>query len=162
MLEFWTKVVGEAKKEEAANLETKKRKRNKVNYTEAFKDAIGNAQSAEESAADIDSEDSSSDDDFLLPEDYLREPTKWGGTKKSSGKDGPVEVENDGKNAPPVQAQKSVISWERADVEVVVTHLLKYGYHDEYTLKVAQTNYVADLVPYPPQEVSSKSNFTSQ
>ena len=154
--------MGKAKKEEAAHLESKKRKRNKVTYN--YKDDIGNASSAEESAAESaaeinSNEDSSSDDNFLLPEDYLREPTKWGGTNKSPGKDDPDESTQPGKSngttAPRLQALKTVVSWERTDVEAVVTHLLKYGYHNEASLKVAQTAYTQNVVSHPPAEVSS-------
>jgi len=81
--EFWTKVVGEAKKEEdTLNLQSKKRKR-KANYTEYFNAGIENGISSEESEAEVDSEgDSNDDDDFLLPENYIPEPTKWGGSKR--------------------------------------------------------------------------------
>jgi len=59
----------------------------------------------------------------------LREPTKWGGTKKSPGTYGPVEHEqprkSSGTTAPPLQVLKTAVSWERTNVEVVLTHLFK-------------------------------------
>jgi len=157
--EFWKKVVGEAKKEDdSSNLQNKKRKRKATDYTEYFNNAgAENGISSEESEAEADSDGdaNNSDDDFLLPDNYQPEPTNWSVSKKSSVKSNMQNIQtapNDNTAAGNSQDTK-VISWERSDVESVVSHIQKYGYHDESSVKVNQTTFIAKALPYPQLEI---------
>merc|ERR1711862_192241 len=126
-------VVGEAKKEENALIMEARTRKRKANYSEYFNQNIDNS-SLKDSAAEIDSKESSSDDDLVASEGYVQERAAWG----------TVEIDN----------KETAVAWEKEDVERVVSHIQSYGYHGEESMKVNQTVVITTTINHPPAEVS--------
>eukprot|EP00546_Thalassionema_frauenfeldii_P003334 CAMPEP_0178934636 /NCGR_PEP_ID=MMETSP0786-20121207/23988_1 /TAXON_ID=186022 /ORGANISM="Thalassionema frauenfeldii, Strain CCMP 1798" /LENGTH=2235 /DNA_ID=CAMNT_0020612471 /DNA_START=60 /DNA_END=6767 /DNA_ORIENTATION=- len=120
--DFWKKMVGEAKVDDAKQLPQKKRKRNQANYNEnSFSKALDSEFSDMDSSEDSDDESASSENSRKRRK---KEPSKWG-RKDSQG-------------------------WKRNDAEKLVKALYSYGYGniswEDFRGKCGLTNYATSEI----------------